>query len=141
MMSDKWPAGIEDDLRRMALAGATDEELQFFIDARRRGDTGLANRLITLAHEARAHPVVLTHLQRLRVAALRPVVNSLDAHALYSYIRILWPLTDQIVRDHQHPSQWTNDTFVDSIAHSLTRVALEHIPPGSADPLGQPSHP
>ena len=131
MMSDKWPVGIEDDLRRMALAGATDEELQLFIDARRRGDTGLANRLMSLAQEAPAHPVALTHLQRLRVAALKPVVNSLEAHSLYAYIGILWPLSDKLAQDHQDPSQWANDTFVDSIAQSLVFVVLEHMQRGS----------
>jgi hypothetical protein len=139
MTSDVRKVVIEDDLRRMALAGATDDELQSFVDARRRGDTELVDRLMSLAHVAPADPVALTPLQRLRVAALRPLVNSLDAHALYAYIGVLWPLTDQLVQDHQDPSQWANDTFVDSIARSLMRVALKHIQPGRADPLGVPN--
>lgn len=134
-------ADIEGDLRRMALAGASDDSLQSFIDARRGGDIDLASTLLAMAQEAPAPPFALTPLQRLRVAALRPLVNSLDAQALYSYIRILWPLTDQIVRDCQYPSQWTSDTFVESIARSLMPVALEQIQPGLAGVLGRPNEP
>lgn len=130
MTSDAWRIGIEDDLRRMALAGATDDQLQCFVDARRRGDSGLADRLMSLAQESRADPVALTPLQRLRVAALRPLVNSLEAHALYFYIGILWPLTDKLVREHQDPSQWANDTFVDSLAQGLVFVVLEQVQQG-----------
>lgn len=125
-------AAIESDLRRMALSGASDDSLRSFIDARRSGDIDLAKRLLSVAHDAPASPVALTPLERLRVAALKPLVNTLDAHMLYSYIRIVWPLTDQFVRDHRYPSQWTNDTFVDSIAHSLMSVALQRIQPGCA---------
>jgi hypothetical protein len=135
-------AGIEADLRRMALAGASDDVLQSFVDARRRGDTDLADRLLALTQDpfGPTPAPALTPLQRLRVAALRPVVNSLDTHVLYSYVRILWPLSDQIVRSYQDPNHWASDTFVDSIAQSLMRVTLEHIQPGSAG-LGQPNQP
>ena len=127
MTSDARRIGIEDDLRRMALSGAADEELQSYIDARRRGDTEFANRLLSLTHEAPAHPAALTPLQRLRVASLRPVVNALHAHDLYAYIRVLWPLTEQLVRDLQDPNQWADDTFVESLAKGLVFVALEQV--------------
>ena len=133
-------AGIEADLRRMALAGASDDVLQSFVDARRRGDADLADRLLTLTQEPFGPAPALTPLQRLRVAALRPAVNSLDTHVLYSYVRILWPLSDQIVRSYQDPNHWASDTFVDSIAQSLMRVTLEHIQRGSAG-LRQPNQP
>jgi hypothetical protein len=139
MTSDAWRIGIEDDLRRMALAGATDEELQSFIDARRRGNTELANRLLSLRHEAPAHPAALTPLQRLRVASLRPVVNALHAHALYAYIGVLWPLTEQLVRDLQDPSQWVDDTFVESLAKGMVFVVLEQVQRDSGLG-GQPAH-
>lgn len=67
-------------------------------------------------------------------------MNSLDTHVLYSYVRILWLLSDQIVRSYQDPNHWASDTFVDSIAQSLMRVTLEQIQPGSAG-LGQPNQP
>lgn len=139
MTSDAWKVGIEDDLRRMALAGASDDQLRCFVDARRRGDIGLADRLMSLAQKTPADPVALTPLQRLRVAALRPLVNSLEAHALYAYIGILWPLTEKLVREHQDLSQWANDTFVESLAQGLVFVVLEQVQRGSSLD-GQPAH-
>jgi hypothetical protein len=49
MTSEDWMVGIADDVRRLALAGVSEEVLQAFIDARRRGDTELAAHLLSLA--------------------------------------------------------------------------------------------
>ena len=132
---------MEDELRRMAMAGASDDALQQFIAARRRRDTELANRLLTQFQTPSGPTHAPTPLQRLRVAALRPVVNSLEAQALYSYICILWPLSDQAVRTTVEPTCWENDSFVASIADSLMHVALEHLQAESVGPIGpHPEH-
>ena len=61
------------------------------------------------------------------MASLRQVVNAVDSSTLYSFIGIIWPITDEIVRSHEDPTHWTSDSFVDAIAQSLVRVALEHL--------------
>ena len=141
MAADDWSGSVEDELRRMAMAGASDDVLQQFITARRRGDTELANRLLTQFQTPSSPVPATTPLQRLRVAALRPVVNSLEAQALYSYIGILWPLSDQAIRTTVEPTCWASDSFVDAIADSLMRVALEYVQHGHTGLLGQPKQP
>ena len=128
MTSEDWVVGIAEDVRRLALAGVSDEVLQAFIDARRRGDTELAARLLSLAaHRSHSTAPAMTAMERLRVAALRPVVNSLDPPTLYAYVGILWPLSDEVVRSHEDPRHWTSEAFVEAIAQRLMHVALEQI--------------
>ncbi|MBS0304129.1 MAG: hypothetical protein JSR43_01930 [Proteobacteria bacterium] len=138
MTSDDWVAGIADEVRRLALAGVSDGVLQAFIDARRRGDTELAASLLSLAaHRSPPTAPAMTALERLRVAALRPVVNSLDAHALYAYVSILWPLTDHASRNAVDPRSWESAAFVETLAHGLMHAALEQLQPGIVGPDGQ----
>ena len=73
----------------------------------------------------------------LRVAALRPVVNSLDAHALYAYVSILWPLTDHASRNAVDPRSWESAAFVETLAQRLMHAALEQLQPGIVGPDGQ----
>ena len=136
MASDDGRGSFEDELRRMALAGASDEELQEFINARRCGNVEHANRMLVQFQTPAPPSPALTPLERLRVAALRPVVNRLDAQALYAYICILWPITEQALGTTVEPTCWASDTFVDSIADSLMRVVLQHVHSGGAGPDG-----
>ena len=137
MASDDWKGSVEDELRRMALAGASDEALQSFIEARRSGDAGLADRLLSQYQMAQTPSPCLTAVQRLRVAALRPVVNSLDAHTLYAFVGIIWPLTDHASRSDVEPSCWESTAFVDELAHRLMHTALEQLQPSVVGRNGQ----
>lgn len=121
----------------MAMAGAPDAVLQSFIDARRRGDADLATRLLSQYPEPKGPAASLSVVERLRVAALRPVVNSLDAHALYAYVSILWPLTDHASRDAVDPRSWESAAFVETLAQRLMHAALEQLQPGVVGPYGQ----
>jgi hypothetical protein len=121
----------------MAMAGAPDAVLQSFIDARRRGDADLATRLISLYPEPKEPAASLSPVERLRVAALRPVVNSLDPHALYAYVSILWPLTDHASRNAIDPRSWESAAFVETLAQRLMHAALEQLQPGVVGPDGQ----
>lgn len=138
MTSDDWVTGIADDVRRLALAGVSDGVLQAFIDARRLGDTELAASLLRLAaHRFLPTAPAMTALERLRLAALRPVVNSLDAHTLYAYVSILWPLTDHASRNEVDSRCWDSEAFVETLAHSLMHAALEQLQPRVGGPEGQ----
>lgn len=121
----------------MAMAGAPDAVLQSFIDARRRGDADLATRLLSQYPEPKGPAASLSAVERLRVAALRPVVNSLDPHALYAYVSILWPLTDHASRNAVDPRSWESAAFVESLAQRLMHAALEQLQPGVVGPDGQ----
>lgn len=110
------------------MAGATDDVLQAFIDSRRRGDSDHAECMLKQAQQqCRSPRPALTPVEKLRVAALRPVVNAIDSSTLYSYIGIIWPITEEIVRSHENPEHWSNDSFVDAIAQSLVRVAMDQL--------------
>lgn len=134
---DAWPTGLSDELRRMAMAGAPDAVLQSFIDARRRGDADLATRLLSQYPQPNGPAESLSGVERLRVAALRPVVNSLDTQTLYAYVSILWPLTDHASRNAVDPKSWENEAFVETLAHSLMHDALEQLQPSVVGPDGQ----
>ena len=128
MASEDLESTLANDVRRMALAGASDKVLQAFIDCRRRGDTDYAERILNQTQQQSRPPrPALTPVEKLRVASLRQVVNAVDSSTLYSFIGIIWPITDEIVRSHEDPTHWTSDSFVDAIAQSLVRVALEHL--------------
>lgn len=128
MASDDWVASIANDVRRMGLAGTSEDVLQAFIDSRRRGDNERAESILSLSLQ-QVHPPrpAMTSVDKLRVAALRPVVNAIDSSTLYSYIGIVWPITEEIVRGHEDPTHWAHESFVDAIAQSLVRVVLEHL--------------
>lgn len=119
------------------MAGAPDEVLQSFIGARRSGNADLAARLLSQYQRAQAPSPCLTAVQRLRVAALRPVVNSLDAHTLYAFVGIIWPLTDHASRSDVDPSCWESSAFVDELAHRLMHTALEQLQPSIVERDGQ----
>ena len=128
MASEDLESTLANDVRRMALAGASDDVLQAFIDCRRRGDTDHAERILNQSQQQnRALRPALTPLEKLRVAALRPVVNAVDSSTLYSYVGLIWPVTEQIVRNHEDPTHWASDSFVDAIAQSVVRVAMEQL--------------
>jgi hypothetical protein len=121
----------------MAMAGAPDAVLQSFVDARRRGDADLATRLLSQYLEPKGPAAPLSAVEKLRVAALRPVVNSLDAHALYAYVSILWPLTDHASRNAVDPRSWESAAFVETLAQRLMHAALEQLQPAVVGPDGQ----
>jgi hypothetical protein len=128
MASDDLESSVVSDVRRMALAGASDDVLQAFIDSRRRGNTDHAESLLKQAQQQSRQPrPALTPVEKLFAAALRPVVNSVDSSTLHSYIVIIWPIAEEIVRGHDDPTHWASDSFVEAIAQSLVRTALEHL--------------
>lgn len=128
MASDDLESSVVSDVRRMALAGAPDDVLQAFIDSRRRGDTDHAEWLLNRAQQqSRPSRPRLTPVEKLFVAALKPVVNSVDSSTLHSYIVTIWPIAEEIVRRHDDPTHWASDSFVEAIAQSLVRTALEHL--------------
>lgn len=125
---DDIDSSVVNGVRRMALAGATDDMLQAFIDSWRRGDSDHAECMLKQAQQQNRPPrPALTPVEKLRAAALRPVVNAIDSSTLYSYIGIIWPITEEIVRSHENPEHWSNDSFVDAIAQSLVRVAMDQL--------------
>jgi hypothetical protein len=128
MTSEDFESSLANEVRRMAMAGVSDDVLREFIDARRRGDTDHAECMLKQAQQQSRPPrPALTPVEKLRVAALRPVANAVDSSTLYSYIGIIWPITNEIVRSHEDPTYWASDSFVDAIAQSLVRVAMEQL--------------
>lgn len=117
---DDWASGIAVALRQMLAAGAADELIESFIKARRSGDSHQPMALGT-------PPELAIAIERLRIAALRPVVNHLDVATLRTYIEIILSITDQVVRSEQDHRCWSSASFVERLAISLMNVALEHI--------------
>lgn len=100
-LPDQWVNGTSEFLRRLIADGADDEELQRFLDAKKAGDheaiASIMNRRRTVRQAGRAKGSYDDVLQRVRVAAIRPVVNSLDSAALQRFIQLVLELSSTAV--------------------------------------------
>lgn len=128
---DDWAAGIAGSLRQLLDAGANDDELWRFIQARLSGDDYAANLVLTSTRSARLESVpsdlgyeLDAVVDRLTVAALRPVVNVLDVRLLRQFVHDVWHLSEHIVRTTEGESYWSHSTYVCAIADVVRRLAL-----------------
>ena len=139
---DDWVSGIAIALRQMLAAGAADDVIESFINARRSGHTLQADHLPCTTPQLPSHqptalglpPELAIALERLRIATLRPVVNRLDPATLFMYVEIILSITDQVVRSEQDHRCWSSTSFIQTMASALMNVALEHIKSESQNP-------
>ena len=132
--SEDWVSGISESLRGLAAAGADDEELGQFIQARKVGDSDLANRILrTQRPPTMARGVSDLGgsfdgvLNQLRVAALKPVVNKMDARVLHLYVQYMWHVSEQIVKAHKDEQFWFVETAVAAVADVVMRFSLDQL--------------
>jgi hypothetical protein len=129
---DDWAAGIAGSLRQLLDAGANDDELWRFIQARHSGDDHAANLVLASTRSTRQEsmPSDLGYeldavVNQLTVAALRPVVNVLDVRLLRQYVHDVQLLSEHIVRTTEGESYWLHESYVATMAEVVRRIALD----------------
>lgn len=131
---DDWASGISQPLRKLAFDGAGDQELERFVDARKRGDSEEAARILNARRTPRAPPPVSELgaelddvLYRLRIAALRQVVNDIDVRLLQPYMEVVWHVSKHVVTALKHEPFWSNDRAVIAVGNVVAKFALDQI--------------
>jgi len=127
-----WADGIAAPLREMLDSGASDDDLDRFLCARRDGDEELAQMLHSepqrpalSAVQASSASYVEMSLTRIRVAAIKPVVNQLPVQDLVLYIRFVNCASELLVEAHACSAVWESQSVVEAAAGSLQQAALE----------------
>lgn len=138
-----WADGISPCLRQLISAGADDNEISQYLHATSTGDNESASKILT-----RAQAMAATHdslsidsiLNRVRIAAIKPVVNSLDAPLLQHYMRHMLHISGAVVQKLKDEPFWSVDAAVGAVADVIRRACLDLLNsnPGVARG-GQPS--
>lgn len=129
-----WTNGISRQLRVLLDSGASNDDLDLYIQARRGGRTEAAQPLLSSTTReptsgARAGPCGGDDqaLMNLRVAALRPVVNRLSSHDLLRYIHFVHLASQLLVEARGDDPFWRSESAIAAAATSLTQSALESL--------------
>ena len=129
---DDWAEGIALPLRQLVDAGANDDELGRFIQARQSGDDYGANLVLNSTRSARLEstPSDLGYeldavVNRLTVAALRPVINVLDVRLLHQYVHDVRHLSEHIVRTTEGKNYGSYESYIRAVADVVRRLALD----------------
>ena len=127
-----WTKGIAKLLRDLLDSGASDDDLDRFISAQRDGNVELVEALLSTARQINAPAVrrcsesgVEATLARIRVAALRPVVNDLTAQELHFYIHFVIHASKILVAQQSDEAMWDSRAVVEAAAASLKRAAFD----------------
>lgn len=127
-----WTDGIAKPIYEMLDRGASNEEIDRFLRARRAGDLESAQLVLSeverpapsRASSRPASPAGIA-LMGIRVAALRPVVNELTAQELLHYIDFVSRASTLLVEAHADVAVWENRAAVHAAGSSLSQAALK----------------
>lgn len=131
---DDWATGISYPLYQLAAAGADDDELERFLDARKRGDIERAARILSAPREPRAPPAVSDLgpelddvLRRVHIAALRQAVNDIDVRLLQRYIELVWHVSNHVVTALKDAPFWSSERAIVAVGCVVAKVALDQV--------------
>lgn len=131
---DDWASGISRPLRKLAFDGADDQELEQFVHARKRGDSDEAARILNTPRMPPApRPVseigaeLDEVLYRVRITALRQVVNDIDVRLLQRYMEVVWHVSEQVVTALKQEPFWSIDRAVIAVGNVVAKSALDQI--------------
>lgn len=132
--SEDWADGIAKPVRELLDGGASDEHIERFIGARREGRLDLAREIFLSAAQRASDGVPLNsercvniNLQKLIVAALRPVVNSLPTEQLHRYVHFVHQAAELLIESHQDRSIWESKASLEAAASSLGQAGLKFL--------------
>lgn len=127
-----WIKGAVEGLRKLLDGGASDDELDRFVTACRAGDVETTQALLSgavfkvrLTDAYKDKTGTEAAVWRLRVAALRPVVNQLSARDLHRFIRFVVHASSALVQTHPDEWLWSTHAAVEAAASCLRQAALE----------------
>jgi hypothetical protein len=128
---EDWASGISEPLRRLIALGVDDEELGRFMQARKVGNSDLANQIVaatrsqpTLRDVSGLGTTLDDVLNQIRVAALKPMVNQMEARVLHRYIQCIWQASEAIVWAHRNESFWSSEAAVLAVAEVVMNFSL-----------------
>lgn len=131
-IEDDWADGIAAAIRELLASGAPDAVVDNFIRARQDGDEELADRLLSAATQtgmAAGGPYScegnIRALTNLRVAALRPVVNSMSAEELFRYFLFVQHTSERMAETQAGEAFWRSRSALDAVGKSLARAWLD----------------
>lgn len=128
---EDWASGASRTVRWMIAHEATDDEVDRYLLARRTGNDHVGRTILrtleqrpAFEHSDAENTAPDDRLSRLRVAALKPVVNRMSATDLQRYVLAVWRLSEQVVvacEDHQ----WNDGATFEAIAALVVEQALK----------------
>ena len=131
---DDWATGISELLGQLIEKGADDDELTRFVEARRAGDSELADRILNEPSVPRVLPVASDlgsalddALLQVRVVALKPFAKTTDSLWLYRYIEIMCRLSEGVVKALRDEPFWSSKQSVQAVGEVIRRSALEQL--------------
>ena len=131
---DDWATGISELLGQLIEKGADENQLTRFVEARRAGDTELADRILSEPSVPRVLPVASDLgsalddvLLQVRVVALKPFVKTTDSQWLYRYVEIMCRLSEGVVKTLRDEPFWSSKQSVQAVGEVIRRFALEQL--------------
>lgn len=123
-------SGTSRDLRQLIAAGADDRLLDRYIQAKACGDLVTAKSILSELGPSLNSSPPIGHddpLQRVRVAALRPYVNSLDPAGLQGYLRCMLDVSGAVVAGLDGRALWDVPGVVDAVAEVVRDASVNHL--------------
>lgn len=123
-----WADGISPCLRQLISAGADDSEISRYLHAMSTGDNRSASKILKRARAMAAphDPLSIDSiLNRVRVAAIKPVVNSLDATLLQHYMQHMLQISGAVVQKLKDEPFWSVDAAVGAVADVVRRACMD----------------
>jgi hypothetical protein len=111
-------------------AGVDNKLLDRFMRAKARGDDATARSILGLARVTSMAPALSDNedpLLSVRVAALRPYVNSLDAASLQQYILCMIEVSSAVVVGLEGQANWSVPGVVDAVAEVVREATVAHL--------------
>lgn len=128
--ADDWVGGTSEGLRRLIVAGADDGLLGRFMRAKACGDLKTAESILSMSQPLQAASLPTGSaevLQRVRVAALRPYVNSMDPADLQQYLLGMLELSEAIVDGLEGKAEWSIPGVVDAVADVVRDASIKRL--------------
>lgn len=117
-------------LRQLFLAGAEDSEILSFVLAATEGHLEAARQteIRVKAASAMVEPISAeVALKRVRIAAMKPAVNSLNPAQLQQYIPLVLHVSDIVVTKLQDESFWQSDAAIAAVADVVRQFAFDRL--------------
>ena len=130
VVSEDWVDGTSEGLRLLIAVGADDRLLDRFMRAKVGGDEATAEMILSHAALLPAATAQAMHddpLQSVRVAALRPYVNSVDPTSLQQYMKCMLDVSNAVVVGLEGRALWGIPGVVDAVAEVVRDASVSHL--------------
>ncbi len=126
-----WATGLSQRVQQLACEGASHEQIDRFIHAKRNGDSQLVARILAeprtscLTKQTRDDSAYESALMSIRIAALRPEVNQLQGPILLDYVLFVLEMSEQVVKARSDDRYWESKSVIVEVAQYIRDSAIE----------------